>query len=87
MNTEKKLALQKILEALVPYWDIAEWFLLLLQEGNDELMLALYDTIWKEIRNIKNKDQRQKINKALQEIKLEEGKQENKYLDDLISKI
>ena len=31
--------------------------------------------------------QRQKINKALQEIKLKEGKQENKCLDDLINNI
>ena len=87
MDIAKKQALQKILEALVPYWDMAEWFLLLLQEGNDELMLVLYDTIGKEIKNIKNKNQRQKINKALQEIKLKEGKQENKCLDDLINNI
>ena len=49
MTEEKKQTLQKILEALTPYWDMAKWFLLiLLEEWNDELKEKLYQNIVKE---------------------------------------
>ena len=70
MQLEKKQALQNILEALSPYWDMAEWFLLILQEGwNDELKENLYETIIKEIKNINSKTQQENIKNALKKLK------------------
>ncbi len=70
MTPKRKQALQKILEALVPYWDMAEWFLLLLQEWwNDNLIEQLYKQIINEIKNIKTKSKQEKIKKALKSLK------------------
>ena len=95
MTPEKKKILQKILEALVPYWNLAEWFLLLLQEEwNDELKENLYQKIMKEIRNIKQKDQQENIKTALQKLKEKsetiskaEEKDAEEMLDDFINNI
>lgn len=95
MTEEKKQALQKILEALIPYWDMAEWFLLILQEGwNNELKENLYENIIKEIRNINSKTQQKNIKSALQKLK-EKAEQRTradeddaeKMLDDFINNI
>ncbi len=91
MTPKKKQALQKILEALVPYWDMAEWFLLLLKEWwNDELIEQLYNKIKSEIKKINNEKNRKNIKSALKNIKKKEEKErneENEYLEDLINNI
>ncbi len=70
MTPKKKQALQKILEALVPHWHLAEWFLLLLQEGwNDELEGKLYQNILREIRNINSESQQENMKTALERLK------------------
>jgi predicted component of type VI protein secretion system len=95
MTEEKKQALQKILEALIPYWDMAEWFLLILQEEwNDELKEKLYQNIIKEIRNINSKTQQENIKNALQKLKEKteqttraDEEDAEKMLDDFINNI
>ena len=70
MSQAKKQSLQRILEALIPYWDLAEWFLLLLnEEWNDELIEKLYQEILSEIRKINSEDQQEKIKTALQRLR------------------
>lgn len=70
MNLAKKQALQRILEALIPYWDLAEGFLLILQEEwNDELIEKLYQQILSEIRKINSEEQQEKIKTALQKLR------------------
>ena len=62
--------MQKILEALIPYWELAEWFLLLLnEEWNDELIEKLYQQILSEIRKINSEEQQEKIKTALQKLR------------------
>jgi predicted component of type VI protein secretion system len=95
MTEEKKQALQKILEALIPYWDMAEWFLLILkEEWNDELKEKLYQNIIKEIRNINSKTQQENIKNALQKLKEKteqttraDEEDAEKMLDDFINNI
>ena len=95
MTEEKKQALQNILEALIPYRDMAKWFLLILQEGwNDELKENLYENIIEEIKNINSKTQQENIKNALQKLK-EKSEQTTKadeedaekMLDDFINNI
>lgn len=70
MSQVKKQALQRILEALIPYWDLAEWFLLLLnEEWNDELIEKLYQQILSEIMKITSEEQQEKIKTALQRLR------------------
>lgn len=70
MPSQKKQVLLKILEALTQYWDLAEWFLLLLsQEENPVLEENLYKVILKEIKNINSEIQKEKIKNALQKLK------------------
>lgn len=91
MTSEKRKALQKILEALIPHWDIAEWFLLILQTWwNDELIEQLYKNIKEEIKNIKNENDRKNIKKTLKSIQKKEHiekQKDNEYLEDLINNI
>lgn len=95
MEGKKQQTLKKILEALIPYRDMAEWFLLILQEEwNDELKENLYKIIIEEIRNINSKTQQENIKNTLQKLKKEseqttradEEDAEN-MLDDFISNI
>ena len=95
MSESKKQALQKILEALIPYREMAEWFLLILkEEWNDELKEKLYKIIIQEIKNINSKTQQENIKNALQKLK-EKSEQITKadedeadqMLDDFISSI
>ena len=70
MSPQKKETLKKILEALIPYRDMAEWFLLLLkEEWNEKLKEDLYQEILKEIRNINSKSQQENIKNALEKLK------------------
>ncbi len=89
MTPEKKKILQKILIALVPYWNLAEWFLLLLKEGwNEWLEEKLYQKMLKEIRNIKSKTQQENIRTALQQLKERSEattKAEKKEAEDMLN--
>ena len=91
MSPQKKETLKKILEALVPYRELAQWFLLLLKEDwNDEIKENLYQIIINEIRQIKDENKIKKIKKSLKIIKEKELKEkivEDKYLNDLINNI
>ena len=91
MASLKKETLQKILEALIPYWDLVEGFLLLLKSDIDENIIdSLYETIESEIKNINNENDRNNIKNVLKKIKeqeLKENEKEDKYLEDLINNI
>jgi len=91
MKLEKKQILQKILEAIVPYWKLAEWFLLILnEEWNDELIEQLHNIIKEEIKNINNEKDRNNIKQALQKIQkkeCQEKQRDDEYLEDLINNI
>ena len=70
MTSQKKEILQKILEALIPYRNMAEWFLLLLNEDwNDDLKEELYQEILKQIKEIKSSSQQEKVKKAINQLK------------------
>ena len=70
MSKNRIYTLQKILTALLPYRDLAEWFLLLLKEWwNDELIEQLYNNIVDEIKNIKSESQQEKVKKVLKKLK------------------
>lgn len=91
MTSQKKQALQKTLEALIPYRDMAEWFLWTLQETeNEELSEALYDTISMDIKSIKDEKKRKIVKNALEKIKQHEkieNRETEQYLEDLIDNI
>lgn len=91
MTPQKKETLEKILKALTPYRDMAEWFLSLLDNNEDEnIMDSLYDIITNEIKKINNENDRENIKKSLKKIKEQEEKEreeENEYLENLINNI
>ena len=93
METTKKETLIKVLESLVPYWSMAEWFLTIVKNNEDNrLNDALYEMITKEIKEIKVINDKAKINnikEKLKKIKEKEGKEtkEYKYLEDLIDNL
>ena len=70
---------------------MAEWFLLIIKENNNEKLIdTLFETITKEIKSIINENNRKDIKKALENIKdkeQKEKKEENKYLDSLLNNI
>ena len=66
----KREALIMILSKLVPYWDMAEWFLLIVkEEWNDDLVNLIYGDILKKIRNITSINQRTEMKNVLELIK------------------
>ena len=70
MTSQKKEILQKILEALIPYRNMAEWFLLLLnEEWNEKLKEDLYQEILKKIKEINSKTQQENVKWALKKLK------------------
>ena len=91
MFSAKKQILKKILTALVPYRELAEWFLMLVDENGDEKLLnVLYTTIYNEIKNINNEKDIKNIKTALKKIKEKEDNENNKeweYLENLIDNI
>ena len=93
MLLERKQILQKILKALVPYRDMANDFLVILEECNDEdeeLINKLYLDITENIKIINSKDQIQKISKELRNIQEKElmgRKEEEQYVENLLSLI
>ena len=91
MTEENKQELQRIIEALIPYRDMAEWFLILLQEEwNNELIKRIYERIITEIKSINSEKKKKNIKKGLKKLKEKEQKEkqnENEYLEDLINNI
>ena len=95
MIPQKKQALQKTLETLIPYREMAEWFLLILkEEWNDETIEKLYKEIQENIKNIKSVTQHEQIKTALQrlnekseQITKAEEDETDQMLDDFISSI
>lgn len=95
MEESKIIMLKKILNELVPYWEPAQGFLLLLNEQwNDELKEHLYEQIIMQIKNITSKNQQEQIKSALQKLKEKsessikaDEEYAEKMLDDFINDI
>ena len=74
MSEIKSSVLRKILIELIPVWEPAKWFLLLLNEiekseSCTNLVERLYQQILQNIRAIKSKDQQDQIKTALKRLK------------------
>ena len=90
MSLNKKKVLQETLNVLVQYRGPAEWFLMLIENNEDEALNdALYDMIAKEIRTIKNNKNMNDMKEALNKIKEKEEANSEwyKYLEDLIDNL
>jgi len=95
MSLQKKQVLKKVLQVLIPYWEMAEWFLLLVtEEWNDEIGEKLYQEILKEIKNINSGAQQEKIKSALEKLKQKSDEttkadenEAEQILDDFINNI
>ncbi len=90
----RKETLKLVLTRLQPYRDMAEGFLLILDECNEEdenLVNDLYNDIIQNIKNIDSKEQLQKISNELKTIKERElieewkDKKDIEELENLIS--
>ena len=69
MDSKKQL-LEKVLKALKPYRELAEWFLILIDETKDkELIDSLYEMINNQIKGIKDENKRKNINKTLKKLR------------------
>ena len=90
MDSKKQL-LEKILKALKPYRELAEWFLILIDETEDkELIDSLYEMINNQIKGIKDENKRKNINKTLKKLREKESNENSKnseYLENLIKNI
>lgn len=90
MSTEM---LMKVLKSLIPYWDMAEGFLLMLEEDKDdeELVSNLKKLIIPNIKKIEDKNKVQKITNTLNALKEKErkenlhNKKDIEELEDLIA--
>jgi hypothetical protein len=70
MTTSRKTILIKILEQLVGHWELAEGFLVLVKQGdNEQFVEELYGFIKQQIKGIKDGQQRERIIKQLQTMK------------------
>lgn len=95
MEETKIIMLKKILKELIPYWEPAQGFLLLLnEEWNDELKKHLYEKIIMQIKNITSKSQQEQIKSTLEKLKeksessiKEDEKESEKILDEFINNI
>lgn len=82
----KKNFLKRILERIKEYWDQSEYFLLMLDECNEDdgdFIDRLYSEILHNIREIESKDQLQKISDELKKIKEKELVDEWKDQEDI----
>lgn len=90
MKTTRKETLLKVLESLVPYWDQAEWFLMIVKNNEDDsLNDAIYDMITNEIKGIKDKSKMGNIKDTLKKIRDREEAYNEGYkdLDNLINNL
>ena len=81
-----------ILEQLIPYWDLAEGFLLLIKVSEDEnLEDRLLELIYDQVKKIQNKEKQQKIREQIQVLKQHNAmmemdrKEAETLLDSLLS--
>lgn len=66
MNQKQKEVFKNLLQALIPYWKPAQWFLFLMQAWrNDELINKVYLETIKQIKWINSEQEREKIKNAL----------------------
>ncbi len=91
----KKQILIDVLTRLIPYRELAEWFLVLVKETQDEdFIQSLFFLIKKQISTIKDKQEKQSIVSQIKKIKkvksqekdvTQKDKEEaDKILDDLV---
>ena len=93
--TQNKKLLITILKALNPYRDLAEWFLVIVENIDDENIInGILTEIQNWIKFIKSKKEREKIKKEIKETykkndeKAEEDKEKaDKFLNDFINNI
>ncbi|MDD2536868.1 MAG: hypothetical protein PHU61_00015 [Candidatus Absconditabacteria bacterium] len=77
MEFNKKQALIKILGQLVGYWSLAEGFLLLLKEVEDERLAdELLDMIYEQVKKIEDKEKQHKLREQIKMLK-----QHNKIME------
>ena len=92
---EKKGLLIKILKALEPYRDFAEWLLVIIRSVDDEAFIdSILLEIQKWIKSIKSNKKREKIKKELKQINKKNDKQTkqdkkdaDRILEDFINNI
>lgn len=69
MEQKKKLVIN-VLNKLIPYWDLAAGFLVLVKEASDDVFVeALLSLIKKQIATIKDKHQKQTILSEIHKMK------------------
>lgn len=94
-TTPKKESLKTILTALIPYWNLAEWFLTIVKETDDEeLENQILSMIYKWIKSITSQKDRAKIKKKINEIQKKndfenqkDQEEADKILDEFINNI
>lgn len=83
-SSMRKDSLKLILTKLKPYRNMAEDFLLMLEESEDEKLISkLYELIIQNIKQIKSKDQLHRISNELKKIKENESIQDWKDKQDI----
>lgn len=86
-------SLKTILTALIPYWNLAEWFLAIIEETDDEeLEKQILSMIYKWVKSITSDKDRMKIKKMINQMQKKcdsESKKDqeeaDKILDDFIN--
>ena len=67
---KQKDAIIIILQALIPYWELAEWFLEIIQTtDNEELENKLINMIQQQVKTIKSENKIEIVKKNITEIK------------------
>lgn len=82
MEKKKKLLI-KVLTQLIPYWDLATGFLVLVKETTDDVFMeALLSLIKKQMVAIKDKKKKQAILHQIENIKKIESKRKRNIKQD-----
>lgn len=95
MNSESlnlKQLLINILNTINPYWDLAEWFLTIVQNTDDDSLIKyLLIEIQDWIKSIKSKKSKEEIKRKIKKISEENNKKDkeeaDKMLEDFIKSI
>ena len=91
----QKESLKTILKALIPYWNLAEWFLTIVEQTNDkELENQILSMIYKWVKSITSEKDRTKIKNKINEMQKKndfenqkDQEEADKILDDFINNI
>lgn len=91
----KKNLLITICKSLLPYWSLAEWFLFLVQESEDEEFISqLYKLFLSQIKTIKSEQAKETLKTTIQKLKekeeilhRKEEEEAEKLFDDLLDTI